>query len=72
MDQLMQEFARMERCSAEQNDLYISMLDIDRFKRINDTWWHDTGDAVLMQVSQVLQNTMRHVDLLGDLAEKSL
>lgn len=65
MDQLAQESARFERRTPEQNELCISMLDIDHFKQVNDTWGHDAGDAVLIQVSQALQKIMRQGDFIG-------
>ncbi len=38
--------------------LALIMLDIDHFKRFNDTYGHETGDQVLVQFSQTLRHTL--------------
>jgi diguanylate cyclase (GGDEF)-like protein len=65
MNQLSQEVARFERRSANDHELCVSMLDVDHFKRINDTWGHDTGDAILCRISNELRKIMRQGDFLG-------
>jgi diguanylate cyclase (GGDEF)-like protein/PAS domain S-box-containing protein len=42
-------------------------LDLDHFKDVNDTHGHATGDQLLKQVADILQNNVRDFDLIGRL-----
>jgi two-component system cell cycle response regulator len=48
-----------------QTELSLVILDVDHFKRVNDTYGHLAGDAVLKGVAGVLSNVLRSEDVLG-------
>ena len=45
--------------------LAISMLDIDDFKKVNDTYGHVTGDKVLKEVGRIIKESIRETDYAG-------
>ena len=46
-------------------DLALLMVDIDLFKRVNDTWGHDIGDLVLRHVARLLVDSLRQTDVVA-------
>ncbi|MBX7255310.1 MAG: diguanylate cyclase [Candidatus Hydrogenedentes bacterium] len=54
------EFLRADRT---QRTNAVLVVDIDHFKRINDTFGHDAGDAVLVNVAHTLSGGVRKIDL---------
>lgn len=46
------------------NDTYsVLMLDVDFFKKVNDTYGHDVGDKVIVEIGKVLDENIRSADL---------
>ena len=64
LDRLEQELAWSVR---HRRPLSVALLDIDHFKRVNDTWGHPTGDRVLQSVSATLLRLVRREDIVGRL-----
>jgi diguanylate cyclase (GGDEF)-like protein len=55
----------MERATRESKPLSIVLLDLDRFKQVNDLHGHAAGDAVLQEASRRLKGAMRGYDQVG-------
>ena len=53
------------RSSRSGEPLCMAMVDLDFFKRINDQYGHDTGDAVLRELVQVLRAELRPTDVVA-------
>ena len=45
--------------------MFYAILDIDKFKLVNDTYGHPTGDRVIKSLSRLLQQRLRKVDIVG-------
>ncbi|MEQ1895914.1 MAG: GGDEF domain-containing protein [Vicinamibacterales bacterium] len=57
----------LERAARHSRPLTIAILDLDRFKAINDTMGHPAGDAVLQQSAERIQRMVRTTDLVARL-----
>jgi diguanylate cyclase (GGDEF)-like protein/PAS domain S-box-containing protein len=55
----------IRRSQAAPRLLTTLMVDIDHFKRVNDTWGHQAGDLVLTRVAETLKTVLRGSDLVG-------
>ncbi|GAB3356095.1 MULTISPECIES: PAS domain-containing protein [Giesbergeria] len=61
------ESAVLEACSHPERGYALMMMDIDHFKRVNDTYGHPVGDAVLQHVAQLIRHNLRQNDTAGRL-----
>jgi diguanylate cyclase (GGDEF)-like protein len=53
----------LERARRYQTEFSVVLLDVDNFKKLNDTYGHGVGDRVLREVAQVMRRNMRGVDI---------
>lgn len=55
--------AEVQRARRQRQELALLMIDIDDFKRINDTWGHLEGDRALREVADLLRSGVRIFDV---------
>jgi len=55
----------MSQATRYGDPLALITLDIDHFKKVNDTWGHATGDETLRLVALIIQRTIRTSDIAG-------
>ncbi|VXC57454.1 Diguanylate cyclase [Oceanicaulis sp. 350] len=55
----------LDGLNASHEPLAVGLIDIDHFKRINDTWGHNAGDQVLQEICTRLGEQLRAIDVAG-------
>jgi diguanylate cyclase (GGDEF)-like protein len=54
-----------ERVARTHDCMSVAMFDLDHFKAVNDTYGHQAGDRVLVELADILRDVARDVDRLG-------
>lgn len=55
----------IDRAQRYDSDLSLILCDVDKFKKINDTYGHAAGDKALQAVAEFLHKNLRRADILG-------
>ncbi len=55
----------IDRAQRKKQPLSLILIDLDKFKRVNDNYGHAVGDTVLKEVAAFCKNSLRRFDILG-------
>jgi diguanylate cyclase (GGDEF)-like protein len=55
----------IKRAKRYKKPLSIVMIDVDNFKRINDSYGHQAGNYVLMELARCMKRSVREIDIVG-------
>ncbi len=58
-------YVEMDRTERYDRGFSLIILDIDKFKNVNDSFGHQVGDAVLIEFSRIIQDNLRKSDVMG-------
>lgn len=58
-------YSEVERAKRYKTNFYLMMLDIDHFKKVNDTYGHLIGDEVLKTTAKTISSSVRRGDVIG-------
>lgn len=56
---------QIEKCRRKNKSFYLAQIDLDNFKKLNDSMGHDIGDALLIQIGTLLFQSIRSNDIVG-------
>ena len=55
----------LSRIKRDKSSLSLILMDIDHFKKVNDTYGHPCGDCVITQISETIENSLRSEDVIA-------
>jgi diguanylate cyclase (GGDEF)-like protein/PAS domain S-box-containing protein len=55
----------VKRAKRYKHEFSIILIDVDFFKKVNDTYGHSVGDDCLKQIAKILKENIRSIDILG-------